>query len=42
LETPASRAIAAIGALNPCATMTRVAASMIALRFSSLFGLAIF
>jgi hypothetical protein len=30
----------AVGALNPCDTMTRVAASRIAFRFSSLLGLA--
>ena len=40
LETAASLAIAAVGALRPSAAKTRVAAAMIALRLSSLFGLA--
>ncbi len=40
LATPASRAITAVGALKPCVTITRVAALMIALRLSSLLGLA--
>jgi hypothetical protein len=35
---PASFAITAVGALKPCATMTRVAAAISALRLSSLFG----
>jgi hypothetical protein len=40
-ETPASRAMTAVGALSPCAAMTRVAAASSASLLSSLFGLAI-
>jgi hypothetical protein len=39
-ETPASWAIAAVAAPSPSAAMTRIAAVMIAPRFSSLLGLA--
>ncbi len=38
LATPASLAMPAVGALRPCVTIKRVAASRIALLFSSLFG----
>jgi hypothetical protein len=37
LATPASCAMVAVGALNPCLTITRIAAATIAFRLSSLF-----
>ena len=40
LETPASFAIVAVAAARPSEAMTRTAAAMMALRLSSLLGLA--